>query len=60
MKNIEYPEGYFYVERTLALLFGLIGQLAPDKGLPGVAAPFAIKAMTMSQIKAETSVAGAR
>jgi len=45
MKHVEYPEGYFYVERTLVLLFGLVGQLAPTLGLPGVAAPVAAKAM---------------
>jgi len=45
MRHVEYPEGYFYVERTLVLLFGLVGQLAPKSGLPGVAAPIAAKAM---------------
>jgi hypothetical protein len=48
MKNVEYPEGYFYVERTLVLLFGLVAQLAPSSGLPGVAAPIAAKAMLRS------------
>jgi predicted unusual protein kinase regulating ubiquinone biosynthesis (AarF/ABC1/UbiB family) len=45
MKHVEYPEGYFYVERTLVLLFGLVGQLAPKTGLPGIAAPVASQAM---------------
>jgi predicted unusual protein kinase regulating ubiquinone biosynthesis (AarF/ABC1/UbiB family) len=45
MRSVEYPEGYFYVERTLALLFGLVGKLAPEQGLPGVAAPLASKAL---------------
>jgi predicted unusual protein kinase regulating ubiquinone biosynthesis (AarF/ABC1/UbiB family) len=48
MKNVEYPEGYFYVERTLVLLFGLVAQLAPRAGLPGVGAPIAAKAMLRS------------
>jgi predicted unusual protein kinase regulating ubiquinone biosynthesis (AarF/ABC1/UbiB family) len=48
MKSVEYPEGYFYVERALVLLFGLVGQLAPKAGLPGVAAPFASKALLKS------------
>ena len=43
MKSVEYPEGYFYVERTLALLFGLIAQLSPKRGLPGLAMPLASK-----------------
>jgi predicted unusual protein kinase regulating ubiquinone biosynthesis (AarF/ABC1/UbiB family) len=41
MKSVEYPEGYFYVERTLVLLFGLVGQLAPKIGLPGLVLPYA-------------------
>ncbi|HYO95730.1 MAG TPA: AarF/UbiB family protein [Polyangiaceae bacterium] len=44
MRSVEYPEGYFYVERTLALLFGLVGQLAPKTGLPGLVLPQAAKA----------------
>ena len=47
MKSVEYPEGYFYVERTLALLFGLTSQLAPKLGLPGLVMPHAAKLMTM-------------
>jgi predicted unusual protein kinase regulating ubiquinone biosynthesis (AarF/ABC1/UbiB family) len=43
MRSVEYPEGYFYVERTLALLFGLVGQLAPKAGLPGLVLPHASK-----------------
>ena len=46
MRNIEYPDGYFYIERTLVLLFGLVGQLAPKAGLPGLVMPFAMKAFT--------------
>src|SRR6185503_20842085 len=45
MRHVEYPEGYFYIERTLVLLFGLVGQLAPKSGLPGIAAPVASRAM---------------
>ncbi|HLV64761.1 MAG TPA: AarF/UbiB family protein [Polyangiaceae bacterium] len=44
MRSVEYPDGYFYVERTLALLFGLVGQLAPKAGLPGLVLPHASKA----------------
>jgi len=43
MKSVEYPEGYFYLERTLALLFGLVAQLSPKLGLPGLAIPHASK-----------------
>jgi ubiquinone biosynthesis protein len=41
VRSVEYPEGYFYVERTIALLFGLVGQLAPRAGLPGLVLPHA-------------------
>jgi predicted unusual protein kinase regulating ubiquinone biosynthesis (AarF/ABC1/UbiB family) len=51
MKSVEYPEGYFYVERTLALLFGLVGQLAPKLGLPGLVMPYASQAFTMGMAK---------
>lgn len=44
MRSVEYPEGYFYVERTLVLLFGLVGLLAPKVGLPGLVLPFASQA----------------
>ena len=44
MRSVEYPEGYFYVERTLVLLFGLVGTLAPKVGLPGLVLPFASQA----------------
>jgi predicted unusual protein kinase regulating ubiquinone biosynthesis (AarF/ABC1/UbiB family) len=55
MRHVQYPEGYFYIERTLVLLFGLVGQLAPKSGLPGVAAPVAAKAMLRSFAKAAES-----
>ncbi|MET0414222.1 MAG: AarF/ABC1/UbiB kinase family protein, partial [Polyangiaceae bacterium] len=48
MQSTQYPDGYFYVERTLVLLFGLVGQLDPERGLPGVAAPLAAKALLRS------------
>jgi hypothetical protein len=41
MKSVEYPDGYFYVERTLVLLFGLAGHLSPKQGLPGLVLPYA-------------------
>lgn len=48
MKSVEYPDGYFYVERTLVLLFGLVGQLAPKQGLPGLVLPYASLAFAKS------------
>jgi predicted unusual protein kinase regulating ubiquinone biosynthesis (AarF/ABC1/UbiB family) len=43
MKSVEYPDGYFYVERTLVLLFGLAGHLSPRQGLPGLVLPYAAR-----------------
>ena len=45
MQHIHYPDGFFYVERTLVLLFGLVGRLAPDQGLPGLVMPMAPRLM---------------
>jgi ubiquinone biosynthesis protein len=50
MRSVEYPEGYFYVERTLALLFGLVGQLAPKLGLPGLVIPYASKVFARAPV----------
>lgn len=55
MRSVEYPDGYFYLERTLALLFGLVGQLEPTRGLPGVAAPIASKLMLRSLARPDAS-----
>ena len=45
MRSVEYPPGFFYVERAMILLFGLVGQLAPDRGLPGLILPYATQAI---------------
>ncbi len=55
MRSVEYPEGYFYVERTLVLLFGLVGQLAPKVGLPGLVLPFASQAFARSLARPKPS-----
>jgi predicted unusual protein kinase regulating ubiquinone biosynthesis (AarF/ABC1/UbiB family) len=59
MRSVEYPEGYFYVERTLALLFGLVGRLSPSQGLPGIAAPLASRAFLRSRARQSTPPAAA-
>jgi ubiquinone biosynthesis protein len=46
MRNVQYPPGYFYVERTLVLLFGLIGKLAPEQGLVGLLLPRAARVLS--------------
>ncbi len=46
--SVAYPDGYFYLERTLVLLFGVVATLVPEKGLLGVAAPHASRALLRS------------
>jgi ubiquinone biosynthesis protein len=48
MRSVQYPDGFFYVERTLLLLFGLVGQLAPRSGLPGLLLPHASRVFAMA------------
>jgi ubiquinone biosynthesis protein len=55
MRSVEYPEGYFYVERTMVLLFGLVGQLAPTQGLPGLLLPYASKVFLPSAAAASST-----
>lgn len=55
--SIHYPEGYFYLERTLLLLFGVVAELVPDKGLLGVAAPYASRLLLRSYSRNTAAVA---
>jgi ubiquinone biosynthesis protein len=48
MRSVQYPDGFFYVERTLLLLFGLVGQLAPRAGLPGLLLPHASRVFALA------------
>jgi ubiquinone biosynthesis protein len=54
MRSVQYPDGYFYVERTIALLFGLVGQLAPKQGLPGLIMPYAAMAFARDMASGES------
>lgn len=55
--SLSYPDGYFYVERTLTLLFGVTARLAPTKGLFGLAAPYTSKLM-LRAMATKSGVAG--
>lgn len=46
--SVHYPDGYFYLERTLLLLFGVVAELVPGQGLLGVAAPHASRLLLRS------------
>ena len=43
MKSIAYPEGWFYVERAVVILFGLSAQLAPKLNTIHVGFPYIMK-----------------
>ncbi len=43
MRSVEYPEGWFYVERAAVILFGLASQLAPKLNTIQVGFPYIMK-----------------
>jgi ubiquinone biosynthesis protein len=43
MKSIAYPEGWFYVERAVVIMFGLSAQLAPKLNTIHVGFPYIMK-----------------
>jgi predicted unusual protein kinase regulating ubiquinone biosynthesis (AarF/ABC1/UbiB family) len=43
MKSIAYPEGWFYVERAVVIMFGLASQLAPTLNTVHVGFPYIMK-----------------
>lgn len=43
MKSVHYPEGYFYIERSLLLLFGLCAVLDPKVNALELGFPFAMQ-----------------
>jgi predicted unusual protein kinase regulating ubiquinone biosynthesis (AarF/ABC1/UbiB family) len=55
MKSIAYPEGWFYVERAVVIMFGLSAQLAPKLNTIQVGFPYIMKFMqerTMARMAA--------
>ena len=45
MKSVEYPEGWFFVERAVVILFGLSAQLAPTLNTIQVGFPYIMRLM---------------
>jgi ubiquinone biosynthesis protein len=43
MKSIAYPEGWFYVERAVVIMFGLTSQLAPKLNTVQIGFPYVMK-----------------
>ena len=40
MKSVQYPDGWFFVERAVVILFGLSAQLAPTLNTVRVGFPY--------------------
>ena len=43
MKSVQYPDGWFFVERAVVILFGLSAQLAPTLNTVHVGFPYIMK-----------------
>ena len=45
LKSVEYPEGWFFIERAIVILFGLCAQLAPRMNAIAVGFPYVMRAL---------------
>ncbi len=52
MRAVEYPEGWFYVERAVVILFGLSAQLAPTLNTIAVGFPYIMAEIMKKQAAA--------
>jgi ubiquinone biosynthesis protein len=55
MKSIAYPEGWFYVERAVVIMFGLSATLAPKLNTISVGFPYVMKFIADAQQRASTA-----
>jgi ubiquinone biosynthesis protein len=56
MKSVEYPEGWFYVERSAVLAFWLVGQLDPELDAMQVGYPYIMSLLAERRLRAEESL----
>ena len=49
MRSIEYPQGWFFVERAVVIMFGLSAQLAPKLNTVHVGFPYIMKFLAESR-----------
>lgn len=54
MRSIEYPEGWFYVERASVLLFWLVGQIEPELDSLSIGLPYVMPILAERQRRAAT------
>ncbi|MDQ3033368.1 MAG: AarF/UbiB family protein [Myxococcota bacterium] len=60
MRSVEYPEGWFYVERAAVLAFWLVGQIDPEIDAMQVGYPYVMPLLTEKRRRdAETAAAAA-
>jgi predicted unusual protein kinase regulating ubiquinone biosynthesis (AarF/ABC1/UbiB family) len=58
MKSVEYPEGWFFVERAVVILFGLSAQLAPTLNTVHVGFPYIMKVFSDRMAATKAASAG--
>lgn len=54
MKSVAYPEGWFFVERAVVILFGLCAQLAPKVNTVRVGFPYIMKVFAARKLPKKT------
>jgi len=57
MKSIEYPPGWFYVERAVVIMFGLSAQLAPKLNTLHVGFPYIMEFLAAQQQRKQAAKA---
>lgn len=62
MKSIQYPVGWFYIERAVIIMFGLCSQLAPKLNMLQAGLPYIMKFIAEQRMKraAEAALAEAK
>ncbi len=60
MKSVAYPEGWFYVERAVVIIFGLSAQLAPKMNIMQIGFPYIMRLLASRQAEAVAAEAAAK
>lgn len=55
MKSVQYPLGWFYVERAVVIMFGLCAQLAPTLNTVHVGFPYIVKFLAAKQAEKQAA-----
>ncbi len=58
MRSVEYPDGWFYVERASVLMFWLVGQIDPDVDPMRIGMPYVLPLLEARRRDAERADAG--